>query len=135
MRIERNDGRSMTMNIKRRGVASRIIALILTLLVAMAFSQSAFAAGKTKINYSKKKMFVEDSVQLKVKRAGKSLKGVKWSSGNKEIATVSKSGKVIGKASGKTTITGKYENKKYKCKITVMAGACNHPKKDCCIPG
>ncbi len=136
-RKKRSDGRSMKiiMTIRRSNNIKKAAAVVLALVVAMTFSQSVFAGGKAKINHTKKKLFVEDSVQLKIKRDGKSLNGVKWKSSNKEIATVSKSGNVVGKAPGKATITGKYNKKKYKCKITVLASACKHPKKDCCIPG
>lgn len=43
---------------------------------------------------------------------------VKWSSSNKKVATVKK-GKIVAKKKGKTTITAKVANRKYKCKVTV----------------
>lgn len=44
---------------------------------------------------------------------------IKWTSSNKSIATVNKSGKVTGKKNGKTTITATIGTKKYSCKVTV----------------
>ena len=72
-----------------------------------------------------------DSVSLKVKTKtlykGDSFKNrlvgakgqVKWSSSNKKIATVSKSGKVKAKKYGKCVINAKYKGKKYKCQVKV----------------
>lgn len=44
---------------------------------------------------------------------------VQWSSKNKDIATVSQSGKVTGKKKGTTTITATIGNVDLKCKVTV----------------
>lgn len=54
--------------------------------------------------------------QLKLQGA---KKGVVWSSKKTSIATVSKNGKVKAKKAGTTTVTAKYKNKKYTCKIKV----------------
>ena len=48
-----------------------------------------------------------------------SLQKVKWSTSNKKIVTVSKSGVIKAKKKGKATITVKSGNKKYNIKITV----------------
>lgn len=42
-----------------------------------------------------------------------------WSSSNKNVATVTSSGKVTAKKIGTTTITAKVDSKKYNCKVTV----------------
>lgn len=46
---------------------------------------------------------------------------VKWSTGNKSVATVSSKGKVSGKGSGTTYIYAKVSGKTLKCKVTVVA--------------
>lgn len=46
---------------------------------------------------------------------------VKWSTGDKSIATVTSKGKVAGKAPGTTYIYAKVDNKTLKCKVTVVA--------------
>ena len=46
-------------------------------------------------------------------------KKVTWSSSKKAVATVSAKGKITAKKAGTTTITGKVNGKKYKCKVTV----------------
>ncbi len=76
-----------------------------------------------KLTLSKKKatLTVKQSVKLGVKRNPISAKEkITWSSSNKKVATVSKSGKVTAKRAGKVTITAKTSNgKKATCKITV----------------
>lgn len=57
-----------------------------------------------------------DSKTIKLK--GASAKKVKWSTSNKKTATVSK-GRIKAKKPGTVTITAKYKNKKYKCKVVV----------------
>lgn len=44
---------------------------------------------------------------------------VKWTSGNKKVATVDKNGKVTAQGAGTCTITAAYGNQKKTCKITV----------------
>lgn len=46
---------------------------------------------------------------------------VKWSTSNKNIATVTSKGKIIAKNTGSTTITATIGTKKYKCKVTVKS--------------
>ena len=55
------------------------------------------------------------------KKAAKAAKKkLKWSSSNKKIAKVTKSGKVTGKKKGTATITVRYSKKiKAVCKVTV----------------
>jgi hypothetical protein len=86
------------------------------------------AAGKNSVivRFSKKKMIrlSEKKLTLKpgnsktIKLKGASAKKVKWSTSNKKIATISK-GKIKAKKPGTVTITAKYKNKKYKCKVVV----------------
>lgn len=80
-----------------------------------------------KLTLSKKKatLTVKQSVKLRVKRNPISAKEkITWSSSNKKVATVSKSGKVTAKKAGKATITAKTSNgKKATCKITVKKAA------------
>ncbi|MGN1135363.1 MAG: Ig-like domain-containing protein [Oscillospiraceae bacterium] len=47
---------------------------------------------------------------------------VTWSTGNKNIATVSSSGKVVGKKVGSTYIYAKVNSTTLKCKVNVVAG-------------
>lgn len=73
-------------------------------------SKASLSATKVTINVGKTK-------KVKVKNASGS---VTWSSKNKKIATVSKSGVIKGKKAGKTTVTAKVSGKKLVCKVTVV---------------
>ena len=69
-----------------------------------------------------KKATLKRGQSLKLKAAltpVTSLQKVTWSSSNKKIVTVSKSGVIKAKKKGKATITVKSGNKKYNIKITV----------------
>jgi len=66
------------------------------------------------------------SIQLKIYGTGKLPK---WSSSNKNIATVNTKGIVVGKKGGTAVITAKIGNKEYTCKITVP----NIIKRQCYI--
>lgn len=68
-----------------------------------------------KLNYKKVTITKGYTKQLTVKNASK----VTWSSGNRKVAVVSKSGKVTAKRTGKATITAQVGNVSYKCKVTV----------------
>lgn len=88
----------------------------------------AKAAGKkaVMISFSKKKTtrlsaknLTLQPGQVKTIRLKNAVaKKVKWSTSNKNVATVSK-GRIKAKKAGTATITAKYKNKKYKCRLTV----------------
>lgn len=73
-------------------------------------------AAKVKLNKKTVTINVGKTVQLKIKGTSKKAK---WSSSNKNVATVSKKGKVKGKKAGTAIITAKVGKKKLKCKVTV----------------
>lgn len=76
-----------------------------------------------KLPTKKLTLYVSQTKTLKaeVLPSNASNKSVSWSSSNKKVATVSKSGKITAKAPGTATITVKTKNGGYKatCKITV----------------
>lgn len=88
--------------------------LILLLLICIIPAGTANAA--VKLNVKNKELEVGQTVTLKVTGT---KKVVKWSSSNKQVATVTKKGKVTAKQAGTATITAKVGKKKYKCKVTV----------------
>lgn len=105
----------------------KICAIIL--VVVMTFSvapQNVFAAKKVKLNKTKATIYVGKTIQLKVLN---NKKGVKWSTSNKKVATVTKKGKVKGIKAGKATITVRISKKKYKCVITVKKNPVAKPTK------
>ena len=67
---------------------------------------------------SKSKVEIAQGSSASIKLNNASSKSVKWSSSNKSVATVNK-GKIKGVAPGKATITAKYKDKSYKCKVTI----------------
>ena len=94
-----------------------IFVMALTLVMPM----QAQAARKVKLNKTKAVLTITDkkrspAVQLKV--TGTSKKAV-WTTSNKTIATVSKTGKVTAKKKGSVKITAKVSGRKYTCKVTI----------------
>ncbi len=103
----------------------------LALACALSFSlisvQPAQAAAKIKMSAKKASLAVGQKKQLKLKKGKKAIvKGVKWSSSKKKVATVTKKGKVTAKKAGTTVIKAKYKKKTYKCKVTVKAATTNN---------
>lgn len=75
-----------------------------------------------KASASVKTVFVGGTSQIKVTKAGVSGK-VTYTSSNKSVAAVSKTGKVTAKKAGTATITVKCGSYKTTCKITVKKGS------------
>lgn len=96
---------------------------VIILLIAI-LCPHIMSCAKNGINYASKSVVVGKSIQLKV--TGEKVK--KWSSSNKNIATVSNKGLVIGKKVGKATISAKTAKKTYKCRITVKAKTVKTPE-------
>ena len=97
---------------KRKLLFSALFVLVVTLL----FAVPAFAAPK--LNKTKHTMVAGQSYNLKVKGTKKK---VTWSSTNKKVATVSKTGVVKAKKAGNATIKAKVGGTTLKCKILVFA--------------
>lgn len=96
--------------------------LAIALVLAGVAGNGAVAAKKAKISKSKLTLKVGQSKKISVKNlTKKQQKKVKWSSSNKKVATVSKSGSVKAKKKGTAKITAKVGKKKYVCKVTVKA--------------
>lgn len=89
--------------------------LIMLSLFILTFCVSASAAD-TGLNKTKLALTVGQTSTLKVTGAST---GVKWSSSNTKVATVSKTGKVKAKKAGTATITATVNKQKYTCKVTV----------------
>ena len=58
-----------------------------------------------------------ENFQLQLKNAGK---GIIWKSSSSGIASVTQTGKITARASGKTTVTARYKGKNYSCTVTVL---------------
>lgn len=79
------------------------------------------AAAKIKLSAKSVTLTVGKTKTLTLKQGKKKVKGVKWKTSNKKVATVSSSGKIKAKKVGKANITATYKKKKYVCKVTVKA--------------
>lgn len=92
-----------------------MIAMLLLALTITATPVSSTQAS-VKLNATKKTLNVGQTITLKVKGTSKKAK---WTSSNKNIASVTQKGKVTAKNAGTATITAKVSGRKLKCKIIV----------------
>ena len=91
--------------------------LVLCFVVSL-FSPVSAEAAVLKMNKAKAILEVDATLKLKLG----SLEGTesKWSSSDKKVASVSKTGTVTAKSEGTATITATYDSKNYTCKVTVV---------------
>jgi uncharacterized protein YjdB len=101
------------------------IAIVLTLILSISMipTMDVSAAKKVKLSRTTVTIYVGKTVTLKLKN---NKNKVRWSSSNRNIATVTKKGKVKGKKAGKTTITAKVGKKKYRCRVTIRKKFTKH---------
>ena len=93
---------------------------VLIVICLMAFAGSASAKTRVSLNIKNDTLMVGEKTALHL--YGAKTRKIKWSSSNKNIATVNKRGEVLAKNVGKVTITAKYKKKKYRAAITVVDG-------------
>lgn len=94
---------------------STLLALMMIVTVAAVPS----SAATVKLNKSSISLTKGYSTTLSVSGTTSS---VTWTTGNKNVATVSSRGKVVGKKVGSTYIYAKVNSSTLKCKVTVVAG-------------
>ena len=94
------------------------VVLMLLMLVALIAPDKTFAASKLTLSKAKATMEVDSNLTLKL--GDIAAADVKWSSSAKKVATVSSKGVITAKSEGSATITAKYDDKSYKCKVTVV---------------
>ena len=95
-------------------LSSLLALMMMVTCAAIPSSAATVALSRTSVSLTK-------GYATTLKVTGTSNKA-KWSTGNKSIATVSSSGKVVGKSIGSTYIYAKVSGKILKCKVTVVAG-------------
>ena len=101
---------------KKKVIKGFILTFVLTAIVILLNVNFSNAA---KINA--KNIEIEAGLNRLMRIEGiKNVKKVKWSSRNKKIATVSKTGRVKGKKKGETRITARVNGKKYICNVKVL---------------
>lgn len=96
---------------KRRLLLPLLFAIAISMLLAI----PAFAKPKPKLDQKSISINVGQSVKLNLINAKKA----KWTSSNKQVATV-KNGLVVGKKAGKAVISAKVGKKTLKCKVNVL---------------
>lgn len=105
----------------------KLISLIMSaVMVVMLCSTAVFAAKKgIALNKTSASVTVGKSITLKPTVTGVKNYTLQWSTSDKTIATVTKSGKVTGVKAGSITVTVKIKDTKYKasCKVTVKKSA------------
>lgn len=105
----------------------KIISLIMSaVMVVMLCSTTVFAAKKgISLNKTSASVTVGKSITLKPTVTGVKDYTLQWSTSDKTIAAVTKSGKVTGVKAGSVTVTVKIKDTKYKasCKVTVKKSA------------
>ena len=95
-----------------------ILALSILLITAAFYTTSALAATPV-LNKSSVNLHIEQGYSLKIKGIDKKFT-IKWSTGNKNIASISDKGSVKGLAKGKTVVYAKIYNKN-KLKYTLKS--------------
>lgn len=98
----------------RRAVSAFLVVCLFSLCLTIGSSTSVSAT--VKLNAKSKTIDVGSTFSLKISGT---TKKVVWTSSDKKIVTVSKSGKIKGIKGGSANITAKVDNKKYVCKIKV----------------
>ena len=103
-------------------MTKKLLSLLLILVIVIGALTAVPAQAASKISLSKTSLTlsVGDIAGIKLNNADASK--VKWSSSNKDVASVT-IGIVKGVKAGKATVTATYNNKKYTCAVTVKAKA------------
>ncbi len=87
----------------------------------MIHAETAQAAGKSPLNRTSMTLVKGQQYRLKFTNAKKySRKKISWSTSNRKVASVSKSGTVRGVSKGKAVITAKVGKKRYRCTVSVQ---------------
>ena len=94
--------------------------LSLLLAVMMVASLMVIPSSAASISLSKSSVTLTKGYQTTLSVSGTSST-VKWSTGDKSVATVTSKGKVVGKGVGTTYIYAKVSNSTLKCKVKVVA--------------
>ncbi len=94
--------------------------LSIFLAVLMVCSLMVIPSSAAKVSLNKTSVTITKGYQTTLKVSGTSST-VKWSTGDKSIATVTSKGKVVGKGVGTTYIYAKVSNTTLKCKVKVVA--------------
>lgn len=90
--------------------------LVLGVICSSCLTYNLVQAKAIKLNKTKAVLEIDDHISLKVKGTKQKAK---WKSSNRDVAVVSKNGKVTALDEGKAIITAIIGDTKFKCRITV----------------
>lgn len=112
--------RNVRMVIKRLFMALTIFAMMISVnpQPLLQNNPTTVEAAAIKLNHKKVKLRVGQKKKLILKNADGVIT---WKSNKKNIVKVNKNGKITAKKKGNATITAIFNEKKYKCKVTVLA--------------
>lgn len=102
-----------------------VISFVALFLCVCLFSNQVNAAKPVKMNRSKITLRKGKTLQLSLKNGKK--KKIKWTTSNKKIVSVNKSGKIKALRPGKAKIVAKYMSKKYICQVKVASDKKTEP--------
>lgn len=107
---------------------SAAVMLIMFGMVILCFQNPVRAKQNIKMKAKNIVLVTGESKKLKVSGRKRNSK-IRWKSSNKKIVSVSKKGKVRAKKNGRAVVTAQCENKKVKCRVTVVSKANAEPDK------
>jgi len=105
------------MHANRRLFIPKLLVLILVFSFISPLPVNSVQAAAIKIS---NKILTLETGKTKILKMKGTSKKVKWTSSNKQVASVSAKGKITAKTVGTATITAAVSNKKYSCKVTVV---------------
>lgn len=115
---------------KKRKSFKCVLILLFAIVFILSFNGGKVsrveAVAKIRLNKTKASVYIGETIQLRVK--GTKTK-IKWSSSDKNIASVNSKGKVKGKKVGTARIIAKVGKKKYRCKINVKNNQSDQTKE------
>ena len=119
--------RKVKMNQLKRIYKVCMLVLILSMVSPAALPMSSVTVAQAAtIKLSKKELSLKVGKSYTLKVSGTKQK-VAWTTSKKSVAIVSKSGKVVAKRAGTSTITATVNKKKYTCKVTVKKAIIVNP--------
>lgn len=118
--------------IRRKGITFsrkaiyRCLAFFIIAVFILASVPQKAQTATIKMNLEKESIYTGEKIAIKGKGIGRKAY---WKSSDKKVATVSKYGEVLGKKTGKVTISVKSNGRTYYCKITVKKPQLNCREK------
>lgn len=98
----------------------RLLLIVPIVILCMMVFAKPTDAGYPTLNLTSDSKTISAGQKTQLKVGGVKASKIKWTTSNKNVATVSKKGVVTGVSAGKATITGKYRGVKFTIKFTIL---------------